>query len=758
MNHNPISIEEATELYLSECQKGAAPDIHLFVEKYPHLDKELREILPLMQELQRLPESQFSECDEFFFDNLIPADSDFRVLKELKSGGMGVVFEGVQLSLNRKVAIKFLSVGLQDNAKLRTQFEKEAKLIALLHHPNIVKVLSASFTTQYCYYVMEYVDGSNLHNTKAGSAKNVASVGLAAARALAYAHSCGILHRDIKPANILLDKDGVVKLCDFGLADTIRQNEDYHSDSEQSFCSGTLRYMAPEKIAEKNEDELSDQYSLGATLYEYATGKPLFDGHSRQQMKELMGRSITISKICEDEDLSAIIRKSLNPSPSGRYKSMSAMAEDFQRYLEHKPVYAKKHHLIHRLRLWGKRKPIAAIFAAISILSVLIAIFVGVAGYKRTVQALDQVQTNAKLADEILTEIFSSIPERQQTETNKKLLISLLPYYKKITRNTNLPDEQLYRANAILCDCATRCGDLAVAESSAEFMLRCSPCAQNMTRLASILLKQGKQPEAAQLYRKCVSLYADSPNKADRAEAVSALLALSKSPQNQEYTQALQILKKLNAEAPNNPEYAFRYACLLAANPNHLQQIKLDGMQANAFLILLQLAEKYHNRIDFGTELIKITLKRIRNNVTFIQIHATHIKRVLTVAELLLAQYPGDISLLKNYIQLHNVCRREYLRLGYDVQARKLTDRTTAVLEFLFFMPETSGEVRTFIINFQLSRLEKLAKTERAESTRELTDKIVSELPYINSSQKESFLHKLKAIAPDAGSMNSSGR
>lgn len=752
MNIDNTSTENAAEHYRTESRNRFVPDIDAFAEQYPSLNTELKNLLPLMQELQKLSEQQLRECDELFFDNLIPDDSDFRVLKKISNGGMGIVFEGIQLSLNRKVAIKFLSAELLKKTELRVQFEREAQLVALLHHPNIVKVLSAAFTPQYCYYVMEYVEGTSLHRIKAASAGDVARVGLASAQALAYAHSCGILHRDIKPANILIGKDGIIRLCDFGLADTIRKSND-NTASPLSFAGGgTLRYMAPEKIKGISEDEASDQYSLGATLYEYATGEP-FTESPPLQMKSFLSRRGSTHWIFADKDLTAIIRKSLSPNPADRYRSMTAMVEDFRRYSEHKPVHAAKYDIAHRLYLWTKRKPIAALFAVCSALSVIAAVCVGVTGYENTRAALRQAQSNADLADEILSGVFSSIHRSQQTESNKKLLLSILPYYKKITRNTNLPDEQLYRANCILCNCAVNCADYAMAEKAARFMLQHSRNARNTVNLASILRKNGKQHEAEQLYRDCVSLYAGSENMEERAESVSALLELSESPQSAEYSQALQILQELHKKDGDNPEYAFRYACLLVANPNHQQKIRLEGLEATAYDILLRLSEKYPTRMDIGSELIKLTTKRVRGSKLFIQNNSQQVARVLSSAEQLLAQYPGDSDLLRNCIQLHDACRREYLRLGYNLQARKLTDRASAISEFLFFIPETSDEVRSLIIEFQLVRLESLARAGREDSMQELTDKVLYELRYIKGAKKQDLSDRLKAIRPQAADL-----
>lgn len=148
------------------------------------------------------------------------------------------------MSLNRKVAVKLLSNSLISDKLQREQFENESKIIAMLHHPNIVKVLSAKCTSECCYYAMEFIDGKGLNHYKISDIKNIARIGLQVSKALAYAHSCKIMHRDIKPANLLLDESGQVHVSDFGLAFIVKSKNSKTGQPDAK--SGTLRYMAPE--------------------------------------------------------------------------------------------------------------------------------------------------------------------------------------------------------------------------------------------------------------------------------------------------------------------------------------------------------------------------------------------------------------------------------------------------------------------------------------------------------------------------------
>ena len=267
------SLEELVEQFLEQCRSGNAPEVSAFAAAHPGHASELLNLLPLVLEMEglnaeitrRLPH-QTSEVPEL-------PDSDYRLIRRLGSGGTGVVFEALQLSLNRKVAVKLLSPLLLKDTARRGQFENEARVIAMLHHPNIVKVFGAGCSAERCYYAMEFIGGRGLDQCEFSDPREIARIGLQAVRALAYAHHCGILHRDIKPANLLLDEAREVHVSDFGLAFVLRGGGEIVEKEEAR--SGTLRYMSPERLAHGVNTFATDQYSLGATLYELVAKSPL---------------------------------------------------------------------------------------------------------------------------------------------------------------------------------------------------------------------------------------------------------------------------------------------------------------------------------------------------------------------------------------------------------------------------------------------------------------------------------------------------
>ena len=195
----------------------------------------------------------------------------------LGQGGMGAVYEARQKSLDRPVALKVLLPDADREASFAERFDREARSLARLQHPNIVTIHDSGQSGDLYYFIMEYVDGSNLrHVMNAGAVEPSKALAIVAqvCDALAYAHEEGIVHRDIKPENILLDKIGRVKIADFGIAKLVsRGSTDYTLTAPQQIM-GTMHYMAPEQIESTSEvDHRADLYSLGVVLYELLTGE-----------------------------------------------------------------------------------------------------------------------------------------------------------------------------------------------------------------------------------------------------------------------------------------------------------------------------------------------------------------------------------------------------------------------------------------------------------------------------------------------------
>ena len=269
---------------------------------------------------------------------------------------MGVVFEAVQESLGRRVALKLLPAGPATPPQLLDRFHREACIAARLHHGHIVPVFGVGAENGLSYYAMQYIAGQGLNevlkqirarrtgstltgsDTKivgdpsnaskvlcddvAGYFRNIARLGEQAADALDYAHSQGVLHRDIKPSNLLLDASGHLWVTDFGLA----RSNDTNDLTQTGDVLGTPRFMAPERFR-GTADARSDVYSLGATLYELLTLEPAFAEADRAKLLDMVvrGRCLPPRHIesAIPRDLEIIIAKSMATEPNSRYASAS---------------------------------------------------------------------------------------------------------------------------------------------------------------------------------------------------------------------------------------------------------------------------------------------------------------------------------------------------------------------------------------------------------------------------------------------------
>ena len=284
--------------------------------------------------------------------------TDFTLLAEIGRGGMGVVYAAKQLSLDRSVAVKLLSPHYANDSTFRNRFVAEARLVARLHHPNIVDVYAAGVTRAHLYFAMEHVVGKTAQEQSCSSLTEVATLGVTLAETLAYAHDCGVIHRDIKPSNIFIGPTGTVKLGDFGLACLA---------GEDAPSAGTRKYMAPECAHDGSATAFSDQYALGATLLELAA---------------------PFQPQAASPDFTAILDKATRLRPDERYADMHALAADLRRFLAHEPVSARPPSLVHRLGLWHKRNPIACLGAGCACVFGMGFIFALGYGYIRTHQAL----------------------------------------------------------------------------------------------------------------------------------------------------------------------------------------------------------------------------------------------------------------------------------------------------------------------------------------------------------------------------------
>ena len=279
-----------------------------------------------------------------------PEIPDFEILSELGRGGMGIVYEARQLSLDRIVALKVLPIGTVDQRAVE-RFTREAETVAALDHQNIVPVYAVGVHNGLHWYAMQRIDGVPLsmwfahHNVRSRSETidEVVRVGIEAAEALEHAHRRGVIHRDVKPGNLLVDTLGKVWLTDFGVA---RRDVDVTATATGAMV-GTPRYMSPEQIIHTDEDidERTDVYSLGATLYEMATGRPPFASESPLQLLTQIQQDEPVAPRQLDPSiprpLELVILKCLDKEPQRRYLTVAAAAADLKAVRDHQPISAR---------------------------------------------------------------------------------------------------------------------------------------------------------------------------------------------------------------------------------------------------------------------------------------------------------------------------------------------------------------------------------------------------------------------------------
>jgi len=266
-----------------------------------------------------------------------------KILDRIGAGGMGTVFLCQHLGLRKQVAVKVLPPDQAGDEGVRERFFREARAAAALDHPNIVRVHDTNSSGGVHYIVMEYVDGQDLQTilNKYGSLPHTRACTYVAQAALGlqHAHEKGLVHRDIKPANLLVDKDGVVKILDMGLAL-------FHEDERDNLTAkydkgavlGTADYMAPEQImASSAVDIRADIYSLGVTLYTLINGKPPFGGSATQKLiGHTTHRATSLTEIRREvpKQLSSVVDKMMAKDPSERYQTPAEVIAALHPWLE----------------------------------------------------------------------------------------------------------------------------------------------------------------------------------------------------------------------------------------------------------------------------------------------------------------------------------------------------------------------------------------------------------------------------------------
>lgn len=304
--------------------------------------------------------------------------SGYDIIREIHRGGQGVVYEAVQHSTKRTVAVKVMLEGPFASQRSRWRFEREVRLVAGLKHPNIVAIHDSGIAEGRYYFAMDYVRGQPLdtHVRLAGlSLQDTLRLFVGVCEAVSYAHRRGIIHRDLKPSNILVTEDGDPQVLDFGLAKVISEDK---QESQQGLATmpgnilGTVRYMSPEQTRGDLDaiDTRTDVYSLGVILYELLIGLPPYETGGSDLMAAFNNiREVDPprpSKLRRDirTDLEAIMLKALHKEPDRRYSTAEQLRDDLVAWLDGRPVSARSDSSFYVLRKIAVRHSFEAIVIA----------------------------------------------------------------------------------------------------------------------------------------------------------------------------------------------------------------------------------------------------------------------------------------------------------------------------------------------------------------------------------------------------------
>ncbi len=481
---NPVEL--LAEEFLERYRRGERPALSEYTARYPEFAEEIRDLFPALVMMEDVRPGTGDVTGDLeprpAGGQKLERLGDYRILREVGHGGMGIVYEAEQESLGRHVALKVLLTHSLLDPKQLQRFHREARAAARLHHTNIVPVYGVGEHGGFHYYIMQFIQGQGLDQVlgelkrlkeiqggdgraaegsaaaaaqglltgrftaggkgggeTAGEAnapdgllegseparpgpsptadstssstihlpgqtehsalthssrqyfQSVARIGVQVAEALAYAHSQGILHRDIKPSNLLLDTQGTVWVTDFGLAKAAADGDLTHTGD----IVGTLRYMAPERFNGQS-DVRSDLYSLGLTLYELLTLRPAFDEANRNRL---------IQQVMHDEpprprrlnpavprDLETIVLKGITRDPAQRYQTPRELADDLRRFVEDRPIRARRAGAGERLWRWCRRNPALASMMAMVQIALLSLLGLGAWSYGRISQALTETE------------------------------------------------------------------------------------------------------------------------------------------------------------------------------------------------------------------------------------------------------------------------------------------------------------------------------------------------------------------------------
>ncbi len=505
-----------------------------FKDRGPPGDPGRRDRNTLSSHPADLGSSSAAETDPPVERRQLPKIAGFQIVREIGEGGMGVVYEAIELALGRHCALKILLAQRVPTTSVK-RFHREARAAARLHHTNIVPVFGVGEDEGQHYYIMQFIEGESLgqvfdrlvlsarpEGPNSVYFRTIARIGCDVALALADAHKQGILHRDIKPANLLLEAQGKIWVTDFGLSKAF-EGEDRLTRTGD--IVGTVRYMAPERFDGRSEPR-GDVYSLGVTLYELLTLHPLFGESNHEKLIERVVHEEPVPPRQLDRriprDLDTIVQKAMAKEPEARYASAAALAEDLRRFLANEPVLARPVGPARRLARWCGRQPRLATALGLATASLIVATGLSIA------LAWSQYRAAARLrAEQALTEVHKTRAEENFRDAQQ----AVEDYLARVSDETLLSQQDL--------------GDFRP-------------------------LRRRLLEDALKYYRRFLARHVTDPKLlADQALAYSNIARIvgeigSANESLSVWQQAISIRERIARENPTDPEAQFELAACLA--------------------------------------------------------------------------------------------------------------------------------------------------------------------------------------------------
>jgi serine/threonine protein kinase len=652
------SVDILADEFAASLREGASPSIDEYVARHPDLADDIRATFPSIAMMEKLSRKEHTERKFERQTSRLTSDSvetlgDFQIVREVGRGGMGIVYEAVEKSLKRRVALKVLGPNVAGSQKQIQRFKREAEAAARLHHTNIVPVYGIGQDNDLHFFAMQFIDGVPLSdvirkvggrpakpadsgvsgsgsladrllapvtvddsprtatrendsgissrqfnaesaaqvllsgtlkdrtlpavgdstsdryldgeeaqlagngaanetasraseieslNTDTRSRaismkywRSVARIGAEISDALNYSHQHGVLHRDIKPSNLLLDHQGVVWVTDFGLA----RHEDQEGITNTGDIVGTLRYMAPEQFNGESNTR-SDIYSLGLTLYELLALRPAFEEsrHGPLISQKTSSKPPGLRSINGDipRDLETITQKACATNPTDRYETAGDLANDLRRFLDDRPVLARRATVAEQFVRWARRNPVVASLSGATVTLLATVAIVFAVGQYRTQAALDIVEVQkselevrqAQLDQSLVAERRSSTLARAEYARAEKNLQLAVEAFDSIIDNVasrgvpqsltlNLGDDESGEDEPRVYDTMLTAADADLLEALMAFFddfagqnttdLR-AQSASARKRVGDIQQRLGRFEEAEETYRQSLEAFA----------------------------------------------------------------------------------------------------------------------------------------------------------------------------------------------------------------------------------------------------------